>query len=493
MQKFNISQKTFLALLTFMSITGLVSCTNSKIDPQIIDGILVKNITAIDVKNGSRPNVDIAINDGKITLVNEANQTHSTYSQTIDGSGKFLIPGLWDAHVHLAYIPELDHNTFYPLSLAYGVTSLRDTGGHIDKLTEARKAAQSPTAPSLYISGPLIDGANRIYDGSTPQRPDLSVGAGSIEEAERIVDELASHNVDFLKAYEMLKPEVFKAVTTRAEKHGLKVAAHTPLSMTTYEAITAGANDMQHFRNIEFDCASNAAQIHKTKLNLLDDNDAPSPGHLRTLIHNKMRSEALAHQDENACANVISALADAEVFQTPTLGISRFLTRKLFADPEYRASFSLLPLSIGEAWKKRSAQYVNVRASPTAQKFDQWIMETIPKMHKAGVPLMAGTDAPIGFLTPGASLHEELKEFVAAGLSPLEAIGTATYTPAKFMKLEKEVGLIEEGMRADLVLLSQNPLENIDNIASIDAVIIKGNLLDRAVLDEKLNAPSQFE
>lgn len=474
------------------SFSILAACSAEITRPSPANQIIIENVTAIDAKNGPRAAVDIHIADGKILSVIPHDATRQQNGQRIDGTDKFLIPGLWDAHVHLAYTPGLDHNVFYPLALAHGVTSLRDTGGHLDLLAPAIKAAkQNPVSPSFYFSGPLIDGPQRVYDGRSASTPDLSVGVSTPEEAIRTVDELAAAGADLIKAYEMLSPEAFRAVAARAKELGLPVAAHTPLSMSVLESIEAGANDMQHLRNIEFACADNAEELLTLRQNMLAAADADTSRALRSSIHRRTRTIALTRQDDDACASILQALSSARVFQTPTLVISRFSTRKLFSDEAYRKSFDLLPPKIAAEWKDRSGRMMNMQPDAVTSLYDDWLLAMIPRLKAANVPIMAGTDAPIGFLTPGASLHEELFELVKAGLTPLEAIEAATYTPAEFFALTAEIGTIAPGQQADLVLLNENPLENIRHIQKIDAVFKNGILLDREDLDELRDKPSQ--
>ena len=479
-------------LLTLTGGALLVACSDPGGAQLSVNSLLIQNITAIDAVHGMRENVDVLVIEGKIKTVGEHESIDVITADILEGTGKYIIPGLWDAHVHLAYSPEITYETFFPLSLAYGITSLRDTGGHLDLLAPAIAAAASDAiTPDLYISGPLIDGPLRVYAGQSASNPDLSVGVTTAEEAKMMVDDLAAAGVNFVKAYEMLSPEAFKAAAAQARKHNLPVAAHIPLSMSVMEAIEAGANDMQHLRNIEFDCAANAKALKEERQKMLAVNDAESPAALRGQIHSTMRALAIPQQDDLRCQAVIKALSDANVYQTPTLVVSRFFSRKLFADERYRQSFDLMPQATAQSWKDRSAKLDDYSVSAENAAFDDWVLSMIPRLRDGGVPIMVGTDAPIGFLTPGASLHEELAELVSAGLSPLEAIGSATLVPAKFLKLDNEVGAISPNMRADLVVLDENPLENIRNINSIYAVIKGGHLLDRGRLVIYDHAPQE--
>lgn len=476
---------------------GLAMCLSSCQDATLTGERIttIENVTLIDGLHAPQSDMTIIIIDDKIHSVSKApiGALKAETITKIDGAGKYLIPGLWDAHIHLTYTDGLDHTTFFPLSIAHGVTSLRDIGGHLDKLADARVlSAADDKQPNLYVSGPLIDGPEPVYAGQSAFNPNLAVGVGSIEEAEAQVDKLAAQGVDFLKAYEMLSPESFKAVITRAKTHGLKVAAHPPLSMTALEAAEAGASDFQHLRNLELACARNAGELQSERIKMLAANETADASKLRSAIHKAQRAKALANQSDENCDELIKTLAQNNVFQTPTFTINRFLTKPVFGNASFRETFKLVPPSIGKGWEVRSSRLLHNQADDAAKAFDDWAMSMIPRLNQAGVPIMAGTDAPIGFLTPGASLHEELVFLVEAGLSPQQALKAATYTPATFFGLEKTTGTIANGMTADLVLLNANPLDDIRNVAKIETVIKHGYIIDRAELDRLKALPSKI-
>lgn len=475
-----MSYRYFLSLILFV----LVACSPDSPSGGVEVNLLIENVNVIDPIDGEIGPRDVAIHDGRIISVAERLDLAAQKSALrIDGTGKYLIPGLWDAHIHLTYTEGLDHRVFFPLAIAHGVTSLRDTGGHIDLLAEARHlAAKDPVAPNLYVSGPLIDGKKRIYDGSSPFLPDLSVGVATPKEARLQIEALAVAEVDFVKAYELLEPDVFSALMTAAAENGLPVALHSPLSMTPQQTISLGARDMQHLRNLELGCATNADELleqRKVSLSLSQE----SGGKLRSRLHTEQRVSAVKNEASFNCDTLIKIMADHDVMQTPTLTITRFLTRRLFGDESFRATFDYVPSGIAEGWKTRSQRLLKTPVTTEAKIYDDWVVSMIGRLDKAGVPIMAGTDAPIGYLTPGASLHAELGLLVEAGLSPLSALESATVTPARFFGLENKMGRVKPNYKADLVLLSENPLYDIGNTLKIEAVVKSGRYLDRKYLD----------
>ena len=224
------------------------------------DAICIENVSVVHPENGVIDNQTVIIQGEKIFKIFSSTAIKlSPENKIIDGTGKYLMPGLWDAHVHFAYMEELAPSMF-DLFLGYGITSVRDTGGKIDfvKMWKDKALANPNDTPRVMIAGPLLDGMPNVYDGSTPQRPPLSVGLATVESAAEKVNELDSLGVDLLKAYEMLTPEQFVVIAKMAKEKGLKVTGHVPLSMGVISASNAGMSSMEHMRNLELACASNA-------------------------------------------------------------------------------------------------------------------------------------------------------------------------------------------------------------------------------------------
>lgn len=260
------------------------------------DATVIRNISTIDVANGLNENQTVVIKDDKIVEVasTEEIQVTGENNDLIDGSGKFLIPGLWDAHIHFSYIEELAPSMF-DLFLVYGITSVRDTGGRIEFVKHWKDwAVANPTeAPRVMIAGPLLDGEPNVYDGSTPGRPPLSVGLASVEDVTAQVSKLDSIGVDLLKAYEILTPEQFAEVTRLGREKGLKVTGHVPLSMNAVSASNAGLNSMEHMRNLEVSMASNWEELQEERRQMLEEGRNDPGGILRSRIHSAMRETAI--------------------------------------------------------------------------------------------------------------------------------------------------------------------------------------------------------
>ena len=444
--------------------------------------VIIRNVTVVDAVEGSRAGQTVVLQHGRISAVGADLADIPSDGTIIDGTDQYLIPGLWDAHVHLAYDPAITWRQFYPLALAHGVTYLRDTGGHLDRLAEARAKQKAGATPDLYVSGPLIDGAPRVYDGS-PGRPDLSVEVATPEAAAAMVDALAAQGVALVKAYEMLTPEAFAAVIERAHAHNLKVAAHSPLQMSALETALSGVDDLQHLRNLELDCAQDPAALLAERREAFEQSADKAGGDLRAEIHRHQRSAALASQDAANCEALIAALAEHKVYQTPTLTVTRFIDARLFARDDVRQSYAYMGPAIAKRWNAAARRIAAQPIDPTMLAYGTWANGMLKQLETAGVPIMAGTDAPIGLLTPGDSLLSELALMAEAGLDPRTILAAATITPARFFGLEAEQGSIAAGMRADLVLLRANPLDYVGNYRAISMVIKDGVIHDRAALD----------
>jgi len=446
----------------------------------------IQNITIVDPTDGIKEKQTVIIRDGKIfRIAPTADLKLSSSNVIVDGTGKFLTPGLWDAHVHFAYIEALAPNMF-PLFLLYGITSVRDTGGKIDFVLQWREASRKdPTAaPRVMVAGPLLDGVPTVYDGGRPGYPALGMGSGSVEAVERLTHRLDSLDVDFLKVYEMLTPEQFYKVMEMAKRFGLKVTGHVPLSMDVIGASNAGLNSMEHMRNLELSCASNAEDLLIQRHAIMKKGKDLPGGELRSSIHSAQREIAVKNYDEAKANEILQVLLENQTWQIPTMALNTGQTRMPYGRPEWQESFTYLPDTIESQWKSTIAQSDPSNITPFREQYSEWLMMMAKKIYDAGIPMMAGTDTPIAFLTPGLSLHEELLVMTEAGIPPSEALKTATINPAKYFNLENELGAVKENYWADLLILDANPLEDIRNTQKIFGVIKQGRYYGPTELNE---------
>lgn len=466
--------KSFLCFLSFgLLLTG---CAKK---PYYLEGaLIIDKVTLIDPIDGAMENQTVIISHGKIfKIVPSETIILDQRNQILDGTGKYLMPGLWDAHVHFAYLEALAPSMF-DLFLRFGVTSVRDTGGKLAFVSKYRKMSlERPTkAPRLMIAGPLLDGSPNVYDGSSPRLPPLSIKADDVAHIAKNVETLLQEKVDFLKAYEMLSPEQLGKIIELADANHLKVTGHIPLSMDAVSASNAGMDSFEHLRNLEISCASNAKELRAERRELLQSGQLKQGGELRAQIHQKQQEIAIANYDDGRADSVLVVLKANDTWQIPTLALNTLFTEQYFADATYQKSYDLLPDSLATYWTARSHALKEYPITAFRSAYDAWNFMMVKKIRDAEIPIMAGTDTPIAFLTPGLSLHVELATLVKAGLTPIEALKSATVKPAAYFDLDGELGRVKSGFWADLVLLTDNPLDNIANTKNIAAVIKQGEI-----------------
>lgn len=455
----------FFFLLLYLNVTGQ---SNSSQD------YWVTNAYVVDVQNGQLMDglKDIHIKNGKITAI----ETHQTQKRkqttTIDAKGQYLIPGLWDMHTHpddpevwwMTPVPE-DRDLLMPLFVLYGVTGTRDMAGDLQLVQDWRQKIKRGEllGPEIIAAGPLLDGANASWDGSV-----------SIPDAQRvqfIVDSLKMAGVDFLKVYSGLPREVFFPLTEYAQKVNLPVVGHIPTDVTTVEGAAAGMICQEHLLNIILECSTKEADIRQGNI---DYGDAEN-GLDRYYIRNKLMMD---HFSIEKAKVLYEAYAKYNTWHSPTLSMwykNAFYESEKPKDEQY---FRYLPKYLRKYWQPDTNVHLKYRQKKiveTKQRQFDFYLQIVKGMHDAGVPLLAGTDVGANPLCwPGIGVHNELEMFVKAGLSPAEALKTATINPVTFLQIEKDFGTVAVGKIADLVLLKGNPLDDIQQIRQIDAVIKMG-------------------
>ncbi len=434
-------------------------------------GFAIENVTVIDPVNGRSEAQRVVIRDGSIASVKAMDEPAEAVAETLDASGDFLIPGLWDMHVHFLYEEALT-DVMAGLFLDYGITSVRDTGGDLAQMQQLTRALAADPAPepNVYYSGPLLDGQFVVYDGADPGRPKLGTGIPDAQTARAYVAELRSAGARFIKIYELVSPEVFEVLAAEARAAGMPIASHVPLMMT---ADSAGplADSMEHLRNIELACASDWQTLLAERQRIIGGFVEGRGYDLRRSLHSLQRIPAISTYDEARCDAVLQSLS--ETIQVPTLRLNTVAIVRPFESPDWSRALNDLPAETAESWQVQADQMTDeaALADPT---FSEWSQFLIGRLKANGVPIGAGTDTPIGLGIPGWSLHTELEQLVDAGLSPLEALYSATVQAARFLNLEAQVGRIEPGMQADLVLLEADPLADIRNTRRIQAVMLSG-------------------
>lgn len=454
--------------------------------------LVIAGATIID-GTGAEPiqGHSLIVQDQRIVdLVPDGSVVRQAEDRWIDADGLYLLPGLWDMHIHVSFNEDLAPRMFAYL-LAHGVTGIRDVGGDLEKSLYWRdRARKNPrAAPRLAIAGPLIDGFPTVYDGSAPNRPNLSVTIRNAEETMKTIERLAEAEVDFLKAYEMLSEEAFEALMQRAADHDLKVAGHVPFSITADRAAELGIGSIEHLRNVEMATSSMAQELLQERKQMLAAGKDLQGGDLRSRIHRTQRPRAIASQDPAATQQVIDAFAKHQTTQVPTLVIMAGSRVRMDQDPGFLPLLQNMPDSLREPWLEIHQRLQNMDAAQWAphHELGDWMLAFTRQAYEAGIPILPGTDSPVPLALPGHSLHEELRGLVLAGIPEMSVIQAATLESARWLGLEGETGSIQPGKAADLILVRSNPLEDIHATRDLHSVIRAGRHYDRDTLSTMLS------
>jgi len=372
-------------------------------------------------------------------------------------------------HVHSAFghwFPG-GRDIILPLFVANGVTGVRDMGGDTSVLLQWRnelKAGQL-VGPQMIISGPMLDG----YLPTGKLRFPSSVPVTSPATAVAAVDSLKFQGVDFIKVQSVISHDSYLAAAAEAHKVGLPIVGHVPDQVRIQEVVQAGQKSIEHLMGIFEGCSNQQDKFIAGKVDL------------------KLLLET---QDQHTCDSVIKLLATSQTWQVPTLVWQRGGTFLDQLDWQHQPLDKYVPAYWRDVWHEfANVMLPDLLKDPLTRRQDYFArnLQIVGTLHRAGVPFMAGTDtAPGIYVIPGFSLHDELANFVEAGLTPMEALQTATSNSAKFLESEVQYGSIEPNKIADLVLLDANPLDNIANTRKISCVVLHGRVFDRAQLDQLL-------
>ena len=444
--------------------------------------LAITNVTVVDADHGTLASGrTVVVAGNRIVAVGPPSRTPVPAGvRTLDGGGKFLIPGLWDMHVHAVW-PRIAE-AFMPLFVANGVTGVREMFGTTALVDSARAAVRAGR-----YAGPRVVGAGNLVDGSPPVWPN-SVLARTPDEGRRVVDSLRAAGADFIKVYSRLRRDVYFAIADEARKRGIPFAGHVPQRVTVAEASDAGQRTMEHLYGMGAGCSAQEAQwLREVEAAVASPRAWDSVVALgRTRAH-----EVVAAYDEAKCRALLQRLARNGSWQVPTLTVLRNVAS--LDDTTYALDprLAYLPRQFGARWNPKNdfrtrmltpEDYARRRVTLRAS------FAVVGAMQRAGVPLLAGTDALNPYVFPGFSLHDELALLVEAGLTPAQALRAATYAPAQFLGATDSLGTVAPGKLADLVLLDADPLAAVRNTTRIAAVVANGRLYDRAALDSLLAA-----
>ncbi|TFF36018.1 amidohydrolase family protein [Mucilaginibacter psychrotolerans] len=387
----------------------------------------------LDVERGTiMENGVLIIKDGKISGIYKSSMAAIPKgAQVINAKGKTILPGLWDMHAHF------EQTEWGPAYLAAGVTTVRDCGNELGFIDAIQRAIDSGKGigPKILMAG--------IIDGKGPMALGI-IQADSKEEAIKAVDTYKALGFDQIKIYSSMKPAIVKAVCDEAHKLGLTVTGHIPNGMTLKGGVDSGMNMVNHMQYV-----------------------------YSMMKRNKDRS---VNFEDSISVAAIKFLADRKVVIDPTIGVYDMSYRNVKDDvTKMEPAFYTLPLPLQIQFKNTGEDSATVaRFRPLLESLKQ----LVKRLYDAGVPVVAGTD--MGF--PGFSVDRELEIYVAAGLTPAQALKTATITPAQVMGLDKKTGSIAIGKNADIIIVDGNPLNNISDIRNVKVVIKGGKVYSPTVL-----------
>jgi imidazolonepropionase-like amidohydrolase len=433
---------------------------------------LIRNIYLVDVEKGIvKRAANVLIRDSIITSVNYR-KSAATADTIIDGSGKYLIPGLWDMHTHV-----WSDEYFFPLLIANGVTGIRDMFESVKAAeTWKKKIAEGRIyGPEMRIAGPILDGPKPIWPGS--------VAVSTPEEGRRAVDSLKDIlHTDFIKVYSLLSRESYFAIADEARKKQIPFAGHVPNVVSVSEAAKAGQKSQEHlygFLEEASDSADYLMQVVQGKIkdSALSDRSQRMQFLFRT--YNIRKLEELLHKIKTTGTWICPTL-------TVLHAIGYLNDTTLQNDPRMQYMIR----GIRNGWDPRKDPRFSTWTPGTFNAYQQdfaYKLRLVKALRDAGIPLLAGTDFPNPYCFPGFGLHEELQWMVKAGLTPAEALQTATINPARYFGIEQRTGSIAEGKTANLVILEANPLLDISNTQKIGTVILRGKVLHRAALQALLD------
>ena len=447
------------------------------------DEVAFSHVTVVDVVEGRLIRDQVVRVSGAriVEVAPSADARIPEATRVVDASGKFMMPGLWDMHAHLLgeATPGCPEVTF-PLAIAHGVMGARNVAGHLDYLLAWRAEVESGR-----MIGPRIIGTGPLIDGVPVAHPPASVVARTPVDGRRIVDALARRGGDFVKTYEMLRRETFLAIVEQAKQRGLPVVAHVPLTVLAGDASDAGVRSFEHLRNLEFACSRDAESLLAERIAMLEAGAGRIGSELRTEIHLAQRTRAIESYDPGRCTALLRKLAANGTWQTPTLFMETRGALRPDKREDMRDTLRWVPdlqRAEWEAWS-RQASALTPEAAGAIKRHADWIIQLVRRMKEERVELLAGTDIAVAWIVPGAALHEELRALVEAGLTPVEALRTATWNAARYFDKTGEFGAVAPGRIADLVLVDADPLVDISNTRRISGVVANGRYLDRPSLD----------
>ncbi|HVG09263.1 MAG TPA: amidohydrolase family protein [Thermoanaerobaculia bacterium] len=448
---------------------------NQNIQPKYL---VLTHVAVIDATGAPlKPDMTVLIEDDHIARLGKKVRAPAG-AKVVDATGKFLIPGLWDMHVHSLYEgrPEL----LFPMFIANGVTGVREMASTLplEQIAVLRKRIERGE-----VLGPRFGAvAGKILESPAAQLgPDFEP-VSSADEGRQIVRSRKQQGADFVKVYNQLPRDVYFAIADEARRQHIPFAGHLPFSVSAVEASDAGQRSIEHLTRLLTACSGREAEILR---GLTDTGKSVVAARAAGF---RAEAEAAESYDPRKASALFLRFHENETWQCPTLvQLRRFaLVEDAGLANDERLKF--IPLSVRERWRSSLAGPLAENAPYLKRSFPKQV-EMVGAMRAARVPVLAGTDSGWGnpYTFAGFSLHDELALLNRAGLSPMETLQSATLNPARFLGLQDKLGTVEAGKIADLVLLEANPLDDVTNTRKIAAVVVNGRYMSKAELQKTLS------
>jgi hypothetical protein len=396
----------------------------------------------------------VVVDGERIAAVGRSGEVAIPQGATVvDGAGKTLLPGLWDMHVHLGEDDGL-------LNIAAGVTSVRDLANDMDTVLAYQRdqKAGKIIAPRIILAG--------FMDGPGPYAGPTKVLVDSEAEARAAIDRYAELGFEQIKVYSSIRPELVPAIVAHAHARGLRVSGHVPAFMRASQAVTAGFDELQHINFLVLEHLFDQVQ------------DTRTPARFTAVAEHAAGLDL----DGPEVQAFIALLVERDVVVDPTVSVfeSMFLDRPGQVSPAYADVAGRMPVQVQRGFL-RGGLPVTTENDARYQASFEALLRYVGMLHRAGVRIVAGTDALAGF-----ALHRELENYVRAGIPAPEVLRLATLGAAQIMKRDGELGVIAPGKLADLVLVEGDPAARISDIRNVELTVQGGRVYDADALHRAL-------
>jgi len=433
--------------------------------------LVITNVNIVDATTGKIvPHRLLAISGNTIKAVDDSKMAAKYKADRyVDGMGKYAMPGLWDMHVHFRGGDSLigANKNLLPLFLANGITTVRECGGDMTPSVMAwgKQTAQGELpGPRIFTSGPKLDGGPRPAWAGTLE-------VETPDQISKALDSLQKLKVDFVKIYDSkISHDAYLEIIRQAKKRGMRVTGHMPFTVELKEAAALGMNGSEHLYYVFKACSAKEDSI--TALIRESEHSAHPIGLFGALpaLYNTY--------DSSKAKQLFKYLAGKNFSITPTLFISKTLGEIKETDHSKDSMLAYIDPRVVATYQGRirGAQRQSDEGTRFRKKYDALVTSLVPQLYAAGVNIVAGSDcgASNSFVYPGTSLHEEVKLLVASGLTPAQALKTATVNGPKFFGIGNFYGSLQAGKCSDLILLDSNPLQDINAIDRINGVMANG-------------------